>query len=144
MKKTIYAALVLAMAMIISAGGAYAGNGSGTCTQAGTGLYQTILDGEPFLYEGTVVSIGSGLGMEIATADSSVIIYGIGPVRYWESLGVDRPAVGDAVTVEGFAVDYSGTVRNIAMTITVNGIEVQLRDLDTAQPLWVSYQKGRK
>ncbi len=74
------------------------GQGNGTCPQTGNaGIAQAILDGTPFVFEGTVVSIGSGTGMVIATAEDNATVYGIGPVRYWDSLDVDRPAVGDVV-----------------------------------------------
>ena len=169
MKKTMYAACIVALAVLIGSGSGYAGNGNngngsdsgnkggqkyngtnggqgnGTCTQAGyAGIAQAILDGTPFVYEGTVVSIGSGTGMVIATADDNATVYGIGPVRYWDSLDVDRPAVGDEVSVSGYTVNHFGIERNIAMTITVNGTEVQLRDPDTGKPLWRGGRHGGK
>jgi len=115
-----------------------AGNGKGG------GNAQYILEGTPFELTGAVVSIALGMGMEIATADGNVIVYGIGPVRYWESVGVERPAVGDEVTVSGYSVDFNGELRNIAMSITVDGTAVQLRDHDTALPLWRGNRAGKK
>ncbi len=156
MKKIMYVAFILALTVFIGAGTGYAGKGNGgngggkggqgngTCPQTGNaGIAQAILDGTPFVYEGPVVSIGSGTGMVIATAEDNATVYGIGPVRYWDSLDVDRPAVGDVVTASGYTVNYSGIARNIAMSITVNGTEVQLRDPDTAKPLWVGARYGK-
>ncbi|MCP4486105.1 MAG: hypothetical protein GY820_02120, partial [Gammaproteobacteria bacterium] len=40
------------------------------------------------------------------------------------------------VTVNGFAVDFDGTVVNIAMSVTVDGVTIQLRDPETGAPLW--------
>ena len=151
MKKTMYASFILAMAVFICSGSGYAGNGngsgkgSGTCTQTGNaGIAQAILEGAPFVYEGTVVSIGSGTGMVIAMAEDNATVYGIGPVRYWDRLDVDRPAVGDVIIARGYTVDYSGIARNIAMSITIDGMEVQLRDPDTAKPLWVGGRNAGK
>jgi hypothetical protein len=161
MKKIMYAACIMALAVLMSAGSSYAGNGNGggnkggqkhnggqdnsTCTRANNaGISQYILGGTPFVYEGTVVSIGSGLGMVIATAEGNVIVYGIGPVHYWDTLEVDRPSVGDVITASGYTVDYSGVERNVAMSLTIDGTEVQLRDPETAKPLWAGSRKGRK
>ncbi len=172
MKKTLYTAFIIALAVLIGAGSGYAGNGNGgngsdgngngtkggqqyngtnggqgngTCTQANySGIAQGILEGTPFVYEGTVISIGYGQGMVIATAEDNATVYGIGPVRYWDKLDVDRPEVGDEVSASGYTVNFSGVERNIAMTITVNGTEVQLRDPDTGKPLWRGGRYGGK
>ena len=83
-----------------------------------------------------------GGGVEIATKDEDgneiiITIYGIGPVRYWDSLGVDRLLVEDEIEVTGYNVEYSeGVFRNIAVAIiTAGGVEVPLRDSDGV-PLW--------
>lgn len=138
MKKAIYTAVVLAIAVFIGSGAAHAANLSNAA------ICQEILTGIPFVYEGTVVSMGSGQGIEIATETGNVIVYGIGPVRYWESLGMDRLAVGDAVTAEGYTIDFTGVERNIAMSLIVNDVEIQLRDPDTAKPLWIGYKRNQK
>jgi len=65
----------------------------------------------------------------------NVTIYGIGPAIYWESIGVARPAVGDAITVAGYTINYNGELRNIAYTIIINGKTVPLRDAD-GLPVW--------
>ena len=158
MKKIILMAVISALAVCMSMGAAYAGNGNGGSDKGGNGqgggdnsglssglgIAKGILDGTPFEYEGTVVSLGLGQGMQIATADENVTIYGIGPVRYWAKVGVDRPAVGDTVVVSGYAVDYFGVERNIAMSITIDETVVQLRDPDTGKPLWIWGRYGGK
>ncbi len=74
--------------------------------------------------------------MVLATEEGNVIIYGIGPVRYWESLGVDRPGVGETVTVSGYTVNYNGIECNIAMNFIIDSENiVQLRDPETGLPL---------
>lgn len=67
--------------------------------------------------------------------------YGIGPYRYWDSLEIDRPVVGDVVTVSGMEVDFNGTLRIVAMSIAVDGQTiVQLREACVGGtgglPLW--------
>jgi len=68
--------------------------------------------------------------------EENITIYGIGPMRYWASLNVGRPAVGDSITVYGYNVDYNGVVRNIATSVLVGNDTVDLHDIDTCVPLW--------
>ncbi len=143
MKKVLASSVMVLMVFFLSAGFGLAGNGQGSGTGGsgtggGTGPIHDILSGDSFTYEGSVVSMALGGGIVIETADEEeVTIYGIGPDRYWESLGVDPLDVSDAIEVTGFVVDYNvDVVRNIAMKITVEGVEVQLRDPETGVPLW--------
>ena len=145
MKKVLASSLVVLMALFLSAGFGLAGNGQGGGNGAGnggggngsgTGPIHDILSGTPFTVTGDVVSIVPGGGIVIATTDGNVTIYGIGPVRYWDSEDVVRPAVSDTITVTGYTVDYNGELRNIAVTITVGDDTVQLRDPETGAPLW--------
>ena len=166
MKKVLASSVVVLMVLFLSAGlglaghgkgGGGTGGGSGTGGGGGTPIHD-ILAGTPFTVTGNVIDIVVGGGVLITSteADEDVIIdeyvdkdgdvvktatiYGIGPVRYWDSLeGVDRLAVGDLIKVNGFVVDYNGVDRNIAVTITVGGVTVELRDSDGV-PLW--RQKG--
>lgn len=144
MKKMLYTACILSLALCLSSASAFAGfgAGAGTGTCPHLGYSQVILDGTPFDYEGTVVSIGTDMGMVIATDAGNVTVYGIGPIRFWNTRDVYRPAVGDIVAVSGYTVDFSGVERNIAMTITVDGTEVELRDPETARPLWAGGRKA--
>ena len=90
----------------------------------------------PFAYTGTIIDCLRGDGITLATVDSgNVVIYGIGPESFWEEYG-GRPAVGETITVTGYAISYNGEVRNIAWTITLgNGDLVTLRD-EAGLPLW--------
>jgi hypothetical protein len=152
MKKYLNIAAIVLLVILMGPGLGIAGNGKdagngrgnsgGNCI--GRGIAQHILEGTPVELTGTVVSITLGMGMEITTADGNVIVHGIGPVRYWESVGVERPAVGDEVAVSGYSVEFNGELRNIAMSITVDGTTVQLRDPDTALPLWRGNWAGKK
>jgi len=138
MKKMMTGSTVALMVIFLSVGFALAGNGQGGYGGGagnGTGPIHDIYSGEPFSYTGDVSGMVPGQGLVIDIGAEDVTIYGIGPIRYWDSLGVTRPAVGEAVTVEGFAVDYNGVVRNIATTITVGTDTVELRDAD-GTPLW--------
>ena len=134
--------MIVLMVFFLSAGLGFAGNGkgSGNGSGNGTGPIHDILAGEPFVYSGDVIGCTQGQGIEIATdtetEDGNVVIYGIGPVRYWDSLEVIRPDVGDTIEVSGYVVDYNGEFRNIAMEITIDGTIVQLRDSETGVPLW--------
>ena len=134
MRKKFVGAVVVLMVVFLSAGLDLAGNGKGPGN--GTGPIHDILSGTPFEYTGDVVSLVPGAGMLIATDQGNVTIYGIGPVRYWEREEVERPAVGESVTVHGYTVDYSGVDRNIAMSITVGEQTIELRDPESGIPLW--------
>lgn len=139
MKKILTGSMIAVMVVFLSVGFALAGNGqggNGTGTGDGIGPVHDIYSGEPFTYTGDVYGMVPGQGWVIDTGDEDVTIFGIGPIRYWESLGVDRPAVGDTITVSGYAVDYNGVVRNIATTITIGEDTVDLRDSETGAPLW--------
>ncbi len=125
------------------------GNGNHGPGQGGNRDFTDILEGTPFTYEGDIISIGistegmRGNGIVIATATGNVEIRGLGPARYWEHEGVERPVEGDTITVNGYAVDFDGTVVNIVMSATVDGVTIQLRDPETGAPLW-RRPKGKK
>jgi hypothetical protein len=102
----------------------------------GAGPFLNVTGAEEFKVSGTVVSCLPGNGLELQIGDDeSIYIFGIGPTWFWEALEIDRPAVGDVIQVTGFAVDYSGTLRNIAVTIVTDENEVLLRD-EAGYPLW--------
>ncbi len=138
MRKAIMTTVLVAAVMALAGGAALAGNGYGPGD--GSGPLFDCTAGIPFEYTGDVVtapSTGSGQGMVIATADQNITIYGLGPIRFWSWAGVDRPAVGDTVTVSGYLVSYNGVERNMAMAIQINGVSLQLRDPSTCLPLWI-------
>jgi hypothetical protein len=149
MKKMLSGGMIVLLVFFLSVGlglagngkGSNGGNGGGSGAGDGTDPIHDIYAGEPFTYEGDVIEC-QGDGIVIAVAGENITIYGIGPVRYWDSLELVKPAVGDTVTVTGYTVDYNGELRNIAVTINVGGVEVPLRDADTGTPLW--RQGGQK
>ncbi len=115
------------------------------------GNYNNILAGTPFNFQGEVITAyvpGSGIqgrGLEISTANGNVKLHGMGPVFYWEDLGVQRPVVGDNLTANGYAVDFSGNNVNVLMSVTLaNGTTVQLRDAETGAPLWRGTRGNRQ
>lgn len=132
MKKTMFAGVLVLVMALAGLGPAIAGNGQGFLV----GPVSPILSGTPFDLTGEVVGLVLGQGLELATIDGNVLIYGIGPYWYWESLGVDRPVPGDTLQVLGYIVDDNGTERYIAMTVIIGDHEVQLRDPETGRPLW--------
>jgi hypothetical protein len=119
--------------------GGCAGYTNGTCPVADGGVCAVnIFTGEAVTVTGTVATVlHNGDGMGIDNGTEVVTVYGFGPYRYWEQVGVDRPEVGDAVTVKAYNVTYSdGTVRTIAASVLVGEEEVSLRDATTGAPLW--------
>ena len=95
-----------------------------------------IMDGTLFTYTGEVISIGyGGRGMVIGP-DEEVIIYGLGPLWFWDCKNVSRPLVGDMIEVAGYTVGYNDVQRNIAVSITIDGETIELRDSATGAPLW--------
>lgn len=141
MKKALTGSVIALLVLFLSAGLGLAGNGKGSGQGAGdgTGPIHNIFEGTDFSFTGDVITVDARQGLLLATASGNVTIYGIGPARYWESLdidGIDHPCVGDTLTVDGYTVDYNGEVRNIAVTITIDGVTVELRDPDTGAPLW--------
>ena len=135
--------VILACALLGTPAPSNAGFGMGPGD--GTGPIVSIYDGTPMTVSGIVTSIGVlGHGMSIDTGTEVVTVYGIGPVRYWASLDVARPQVGESVEVQGYEVTFSdGTSKIIATTINVNGSEVQLRDPESGAPIWRKGFMGR-
>ena len=121
-------------------GGGGAGLGSGTGIGAGTCINSNIATATPVEVSGTVANVCNyGQGIGIDTGEEIVQVYGIGPIRYWESvLDVARPDVGDTISVDAREVTFSdGTVKIIAFEITLDGEgTIGLRDLETGLPLW--------
>jgi len=137
MRKPLAGSVIVLLVFFLSIGLGFAGNGKGGSNGPGdgTGPIHDIFGGTSFTYDGEVIEC-QGDGMVIATATENVTVYGIGPVRYWDEVGVIRPVTGDNVTVSGYEVDYNGVFRNIAVIITVGGVEVPLRDPERGVPLW--------
>jgi hypothetical protein len=138
MKKqiTIYAIAVFLLLCLSPA--AFAAKGHGAGDGSGPLLLNTVVS--TFTYDGVITSAGvPGDGIEISTADGLVTVYGMGPSYYWESLGLDKLetlAIGTSVSVTGIVVELNGELRNLATTITVDGLTLDLRDPVTTTPLW--------
>jgi hypothetical protein len=95
------------------------GNGGGNGNNAnGGGFFRNqtcprydILNGAPFTYEGDIISggasscAGTGTGIVIATLSGNVTVEGLGPWRFWQTNGTERPTVGDTIKVTGFTVN---------------------------------------
>lgn len=135
--------MVLVFAMVLfGAAMSLAGHGKGAGD--GTGPIHDILSGVPFTFEGEVIGCTQGGGLTLETADGEVLLYGIGPVYFWEKLGVGYPAIGDVLTAIGYTVNYNGIDRNVVMSIIIDGTTVELRDQETGKPLWRSSEKKGK
>ncbi len=140
MKKILTGTMAALLVLFVGMGLGFAGNGKGAGNAKGagdgTGPIHDILSGTEFIYTGTVVGIVPGQGMEVALESENVTLYGIGPIWYWEALEVDRPVAGEEITATGYTVDFNGELRNIVMTITVDELTIELRDVETGAPLW--------
>jgi hypothetical protein len=81
---------------------------------------------------------GSRDGITVTTeSGEDVILYGLGPTRYWEGFEIDKPVVGDIVQIDGKVLTIGETVRNIIVNLTYeDGSSIQLRDAATGCPLW--------
>jgi len=96
-----------------------------------------ILAGEPVTVSGVATEVGARSGLKIDTGSEILTVYGIGPLKYWEEQAAEASQVGDDIAVDGYEVTFNdGIARIIAMSATVNGTTVQLRDPETGKPLW--------
>lgn len=111
------------------------GHGAGD----GTGPIHELLSQTLITLSGTVSSIAPcGDGIQITDeAGETFTVCGIGPVFYWEELGIARPSGGETMTVNGVVVTFSdGSTKTVAIDITIGGQVVPLRDPETGLPLW--------
>ncbi|MGB9712157.1 MAG: hypothetical protein ACP5J5_06300 [Dissulfurimicrobium sp.] len=146
MKKVFILSLTVLAVMTAMAfnGASWAGRGNGvgyaaSQTSACVGpMSNAILTGTPVTITGSVQAVCYGQGITVDTgAGTAATIYGLGPIWYWDSLGVARPTVGDVVAVKAYEVTFSdGTTRLIAVSIDINGSTVTLRDMSSGLPLW--------
>lgn len=135
MKKALVLMIALSLAVLTSGAAAVAGAGNGSgplCTA-----------GDPVEFAGTVEDyLGDGGGIvlltEIEGVPTEIVLHGIGPARYWDDQGVDRPEVGEDITVYGYIVNCGGVERYILTSVlTDEELLVELRD-ETGRPLWRS------
>jgi len=83
---------------------------------------------------GMVVSAGMGSGLVLNTGTTEEVVYGLGPQGYWEANDVDRPDVGEIVTV--LVSHIKCTDKRVIIEITIGDIILELRDPLTCFPLW--------
>jgi hypothetical protein len=131
MKRLLTSMVIILAVIVLSASISSAAKGKGAGD--GTGPIHQIIS--EFSYTGAVVDLVPGEGLVLATTEGNVTIYGIGPVRYWKQQKIDRPVVGDEITVNGYVMSLNGVERNIASSITTSEGTIELRDAD-AKPLW--------
>ena len=115
---------------------AYAGKGSPKREHTRNEDCSNILSGTLVTTSGVVIGIGNHDGLLLDTTNGHVTIYGIGPEWYWEENKLDRPDIGDSVTVVAYAVLFSDGTRYIASSMTIGGETLILRDAKTGCPLW--------
>ena len=115
---------------------AYAGNGTPKQEQTRNNACSNILSGTLVSITGVVIGVGDHDGLLLDTTNDHVTIYGIGPEWYWEENKLDRPDIGDSVTVVAYAVLFSDGTRYIASSMTIGGETLILRDPKTGCPLW--------
>lgn len=141
--KKISIAVVALMFVVMGLGTAFAGKGpNGNCNN-GIGIF-LVYPSTPVTIEGTVVSYTMGSGMLVDTGAGQETVYGIGPVWYWDSQGMDRPDIGESVIIDARSVEFPVGVKIIAVSITVEGQTIQLRDTDSGSPLWRSNRAGKR
>lgn len=91
----------------------------------------------PEAISGTVAGQPAGDGLKVDDGNGITTLYGLGPVWFWSSIGVDRPAKGDRIEVDTRRIRLSDGSEQLAMMrIRFNGNDVQLRDPQTGRPLW--------
>ncbi len=124
---------------VISTGVAMAGNtyryGPGACIVA-----------EPVTIYGVVKNISAGSpGMVIDNGSEDITVYGVGPVWYWRSIGVARPAAGKDIKVYGYKIILkNGNTRLVAEAIDLDGQKIRLRDARTGMPLWRRHYRNKR
>jgi len=134
MKKTIITLIALTFvfgtAVCVSAAKGQPGFKQNRCT-----VFQ-IYPATSRTIEGTVVAFGAGGGMTVDNGTAEITVFGIGPVWYWGSQGINAPAVGDMVIIDARDVEFLEGTKTLAVSITIDNQTLQLRDAETGCPLW--------
>ena len=130
MKRLTRIASALAISLAALAPVLNAGNGAGPAANILAGPCESI--------SGTVMEVGyNGNGYVVDTGAEPVNVFGIGPSRYWDDMGMALPQVGEPITVEVCWITFSDrTSKAIATSASIAGTEIVLRDADTGQPAW--------
>jgi hypothetical protein len=105
---------------------------------AGSGPLADIYAGVCETLSGTLMSDGfNGSGYLLDTGTEVVTLFGIGPARYWEEMGVDLPQVGETLTADLCWVTYSdGSSQAVVTAMELSGELIVLRDPITGLPSW--------
>ncbi len=112
-----------------------AGNGPGT----GSGPMLDLADAVCETVSGIVAEVGyNGSGYLLDTGETELLsLFGLGPSRFWDNMGITQPLVGETIDAYVCWVTFSdGSEKAIAVTVTIDGTEVLLRDAETGQPAW--------
>jgi len=118
----------------------WAGNGNGVGAKDGSMLNLDLDD--TITVAGTVLSSGvAGSGLSVDEGNGVITtVYGMGPLSYWESLGVAKPTVGEIVAIDALSVTFSDdTTRLIAVSLTIDDTFITLRTADG--PSWRGLNK---
>jgi len=101
-----------------------------------------VFESDKVEFTGTVANIGRGTCIVLELEDETQVkIYGLGPNWYWESFGMEKPGIGDVVTISAYAVPFFDATRYVADSVTIGVDTIQLRDPATGCPLWLGYNK---
>jgi hypothetical protein len=106
-----------------------------------------VLNAAEVTFTGTVSDVGTFEGLKIDTEDKTlgeegiITVYGLGPVSFWEAQDVDRPVIGDPISVDVKKIVFSDlTFKYILMSLTYTepeiDVTIQLRSDVTGCPLW--------
>ena len=130
--------LIVTLLVLFSVSLTFGGNGTSTQQRERNEgkVCLKVLNSDMVPLTGTVVSIGKRQCLILETLEGQIRVYGIGPVWYWERMGIDRPETGEVVTVEAYAVPFEDTTRYVAASITIGEQTVDLRDPETGCPIW--------
>ena len=133
MKKNL---IVLSLFVVIALGQtAYAaGPGQGQALHQQT-TTKNICVGSPETITGIVTGAWvPGAGLTIEGDSGTVTVFGLGPVWYWDANNIDRPDLGEFVSVDASGVIY--TTQKVILSLTIDGQTLQLRDPSTCLPVW--------
>ena len=133
MKKSILMITLVMVFGLLCNTSLWAGNGKGM----GDGSMLTVDLTDTTEIAGIVSDAGiSGSGLTIDEGKGVLTtVYGMGSVRFWDSLGVAKPAIGENVSIDAVEVTFSdGSTRLIAVSLTVGDTFVTLRTADG--PAW--------
>ncbi len=97
--------------------------------------FQNICSGSPETITGIVTDAWvPGSGLTVTTDNSSQTLFGLGPIWYWDLNNIDRPEIGESVSVLATGVTLSD--RKVILSITIDDQTIELRNPQTCLPVW--------